>query len=62
MEELEKLQLELSLILNELYKIRIQINKQKGYIYYEKLEELYTRKLNILNKINQIRLKYWYWK
>lgn len=62
MEELEKLQSELSLILNELHKIRIQISKQKGYIYYEDLGKLYTRRANILNKINQTRLKYWYWK
>ena len=72
MEEIDKLKEDLSFILNEMKELSILANKytpkrrtlkNRGqYIFAEEYNKLNSRRKNILNKINQIRLKYWYWK
>ena len=72
MEEIDKLKEDLSFILNEMKELSILANKytpkrrtlkNRGqYIFAEDYNELNSRRKNILNKINQVRLKYWYWK
>ena len=72
MEEIDKLKEALSFILNEMKELSILANKytpkrrtlkNRGqYIFAEEYNELNSRRKNILNKINQTRLKYWYWK
>ena len=72
MEEIDKLKEDLSFILNEMKELSILANKytpkrrtlkNRGqYIFAEEYNALNSRRKNILNKINQVRLKYWYWK
>jgi uncharacterized coiled-coil DUF342 family protein len=72
MEEIDKLKEDLSFILNEMKELRILAKqytpkrtslKNRGqYLFAEEYNELNTRRKNILNRLNQVRLKYWYWK
>ena len=65
MEEIEKLKEELANITREL-KIenlaRLKAYKNSHYCYLGNYAELYVKQKNILNKLNQLRLKHWYWK
>ena len=72
MEEIDKLKEGISFILNEMKELRILAKqytpkrtslKNRGqYFFAEECNELNTRRKNILNRLNQVRLKYWYWK
>ena len=72
MKELDKLKNDLSFILNEMKELSILADKcrpkrtslkNRGqYFFADEYNALNTRRKNILNKINQVRLKYWYWK
>ena len=72
MKELDKLKNDLSFILNEMkelwilgdkYKPKRTSLKNRGqYFFAHEYNVLNARRKNILNKINQVRLKYWYWK
>ena len=72
MKELDKLKNDLSFILNEMKELSILANKcrpkrtslkNRGqYFFADEYNALNARRKNILNRINQIRLKYWYWK
>ena len=63
MEEIDKLKEDLSFILNEMRELRTSpLRSRWSQTYWDKYVETNRRRENILNKINQIRLKYWYWK
>ena len=72
MKELDELKNELSFILNEMKELWILRDKYRPkrtslkncgqYFFAHEYNELNARRKNILNRINQIRLKYWYWK
>ena len=72
MKELDELKNELSFILNEMKELSILVNKytpkrtslkNRGqYFFADEYNTLNTRRKNILNRINQVRLKLWYWK
>ena len=72
MKELDELKNDLSFILNEMKELSIIANKcrpkrtslkNRGqYFFADEYNTLNTRRKNILNRINQIRLKLWYWK
>ena len=62
MEEIDKLKEELSFMINEMRELRKSPLRNRWYGYWDKYVETNRRRENILNKINQIRLKYWYWK
>ena len=72
MKELDELKNDLSFILNEMKELSILANKcrpkrtslkNRGqYFFADEYNALNARRKNILNRINQIRLKYWYWK
>lgn len=72
MKELDKLKNDLSFILNEMKELSILADKStpkrtslknRGqYFFADEYNALNARRKNILNRINQIRLKYWYWK
>lgn len=72
MKELDKLKNDLSFILNEMKELSILADKcrpkrtslkNRGqYFFADEYNALNARRKNILNRINQIRLKYWYWK
>ena len=65
MEEIEKLKEEHANVTREL-KIenlaRLKAYKNKHYCYLGDYAELYVKQKNMLNKLNQLRLKHWYWK
>ena len=72
MKELDELKNDLSFILNEMKELSILADKcrpkrtslkNRGqYFFADEYNALNARRKNILNRINQIRLKYWYWK
>ena len=72
MKELDELKNDLSFILNEMKELSILANKcrpkrtslkNRGqYFFADEYNALNARRKNILNRINQVRLKYWYWK
>ena len=72
MKELDELKNDLSFILNEMKELSILADKytpkrrtlkNRGqYFFADEYNALNARRKNILNKINQVRLKYWYWK
>ena len=65
MEEIEKLKEELYFIMKELtiqHTEMVRAFIKKHYNYVGTYNELNGRRKNILNKLNQLRLKYWYWK
>jgi hypothetical protein len=41
---------------------RLKAYKNKHYCYLGDYAELYVKQKNMLNKLNQLRLKHWYWK
>lgn len=72
MKELDELKNELSFILNEMKELwilgdkyrpkRTSLKNRGQYFFAHEYNALNARRKNILNRINQIRLKYWYWK
>ena len=65
MEEIKKLKEELSFIMKELtiqHAEMVRAFRKKHYNHVSTYNELNDRRKNILNKLNQLRLKYWYWK
>ena len=72
MKELDELKNDLSFILNEMKELwilgdkyrpkRTSLKNRGQYFFADEYNALNTRRKNILNKINQVRLKYWYWK
>ena len=72
MKELDELKNELSFILNEMKELwilgdkyrpkRTSLKNRGQYFFAHEYNVLNARRKNILNKINQVRLKYWYWK
>lgn len=72
MKELDELKNELSFILNEMKELwilgdkyrpkRTSLKNRGQYFFAHEYNVLNARRKNILNRINQIRLKYWYWK
>ena len=72
MKELDELKNELSFILNEMKELwilgdkyrpkRTSLKNRGQYFFADEYNALNARRKNILNRINQIRLKYWYWK
>ena len=64
MEQIQKLKAELEQVQKDLTWYCTKSWK-KGYfnrVYIKEINELGRRKHNIQKKINQLRLKYWYWK
>ena len=53
---------ELSILANKYTPKRRPLKNRGQYIFAEEYNELNSRRKNILNRINQVRLKYWYWK
>ena len=65
MEEIEKLKEELINVTRELkieHLALITAYKRRHYCYKGNYDELYVKQKNMLNKLNQLRLKHWYWK
>ena len=72
MKELDELKNELSFILNEMKELwilgdkyqpkRTSLKNRGQYFFAHEYNVLNARRKNILNRINQVRLKYWYWK
>ena len=72
MKELDELKNELSFILNEMKELwilgdkyrpkRTSLKNRGQYFFADEYNELNSKRKNILNRINQVRLKYWYWK
>lgn len=65
MKEIEKLKEELYFIMKELtiqHTEMVRAFRKKHYNHVSTYNELNGRRKNILNKLNQLRLKYWYWK
>ena len=72
MKELDELKNDLSFILNEMKELwilgdkyrpkRTSLKNRGQYFFAHEYNVLNARRKNILNRINQVRLKYWYWK
>ena len=72
MKELDELKNDLSFILNEMKELwilgdkyrpkRTSLKNRGQYFFAHEYNVLNARRKNILNRINQIRLKLWYWK
>lgn len=63
MEQIEKLKAELEQVQKELTWYCSKSWKKGTYnrVYHIEINELIRRKYRIINKINQLRQKYWYW-
>lgn len=65
MEQIEKMKAELEQVQKDLTWYCNKVSKNFGYSsnpYHKEINELWRRKFNLKNKINQLRLKHWYWK